>query len=381
MTRAIDRRQLLGGGLACAGCCLLWPELAHAQDPVGGLTFKVDQDFPAVEARFYDKLADKEIVCNLCPNHCHVMPGERGRCRVRRNDDGTYKTLVYGRIVAANVDPIEKKPFFHYRPGTTAFSIATAGCNLRCQFCQNWQISQFPPEEVRAMRLSPSRVHELARAEESPTIAYTYNEPSVWFEFMDDCAALGAKTGIRSVVVSNGFIEPEPLKALLPHVDAIRYDLKSFRQDFYAKVCSGDLKPVLRSIEAVKAAGKWLELIHLVVPTLNDSEEETRDLARWVKTTLGPDVPVHFTRFHPDYRLRNLPLTPVSTIDRCLAIARAEGLSFPYAGNVAGHPGSNTICPGCKTLLIERAGIGLIENRLKDGACPKCKRVIPGVWA
>lgn len=381
MRRHVTRCELLEGALACSGCALFLPRPALAQDPVAGLTFKAEQDFAPLEARFYDKLPDDEVACNLCPNHCRVPPGERGRCRVRRNDKGTYVTLVYGRVVAANVDPIEKKPFFHYRPGTTAFSIATAGCNFRCQFCQNWQISQFPPEEVRAMKLSPQRVHELAKAEASPTIAYTYNEPTVWFEFMDDCAALGAKTGLRSVVISNGFIEKEPLEQLLPHVDAVRYDLKSFRKDFYSRICGGELGAVLRSMERVKKAGKWLEIIHLVVPTLNDSDEETRELAKWVKSSLGPGVPVHFTRFHPDYKLRNLPLTPVSTIDRCLEIARAEGLDFPYAGNVAGHPGSNTTCPGCKTLLVERAGISLVENHLVNGACPKCKRSIPGVWA
>ncbi len=385
MTR-LNRREVL----ACAGCLvaasapgmmLLWPRDARAQDVAGGLSFDSEQAFPSVEARFYEKLADKAVACHLCANQCRVADGRRGRCGVRENRGGVYSSLVYGRIVAANTDPIEKKPFFHYRPGTTAFSIATAGCNLSCQFCQNWQISQFKPEEVRAMRLSPARAHELARAERAPTIAYTYNEPTVWFEFMDDCAALGAKTGIRSVVVSNGMMEREPLAALLTHVDAIRIDLKSFRQQYYSTVCGGQLKAVLRSIEAVQASGKWLELINLVVPTMNDSEAEVRDLVRWVKTTLGPDVPLHFTRFHPDYRLRNLPQTPVSTIERNLELAKAEGLHFAYAGNVSGHPGENTRCPSCQTLVIERSGLHLVENRLEKGSCPKCKRGLAGVWA
>ncbi len=383
---SLNRRQLLAcaGGLAAGGAsglALLWPRRADGQDVAGPLSFGADQTFAPKEARFYTKLPDGDVQCDLCPNHCRVHDGERGRCGVRVNTGGVYQTLVYGRIVAINTDPIEKKPFFHYRPGTTAFSFATAGCNMHCQYCQNWQISQFRPEEVRAIHLTPERAHELARAERSPTIAYTYNEPTVWFEFMDDCAALGAKTGIRSVVVSNGMIEPKPLEALLGHVDAIRYDLKSFRQQFYGTVCGGQLKAVLRSLEQVKKSGQWLEVIHLVVPTMNDSEQETTDLVRWVKSNLGADVPVHFTRFHPDYRLRNLPQTPVSTIERDLQIAKAEGLQFAYAGNVAGHPGENTRCPGCQSVVIERAGLHLVENRLQNGACPKCKRVLPGVWA
>ena len=386
-----DRRKVLAGGLACAGChllsavapglFLLAPRPARAQDPMGGLTFEAEQEFQPVEARYYRKLSDKAVACELCPQHCQVPEGGRGLCGARENRGGVYTSLVYGRVVAANTDPIEKKPFFHYRPGTTAFSIATAGCNLRCQYCQNWQISQYRPEQVRAMRMPPSKAHEFALASGAPTIAYTYNEPTIWHEFMHDTAALKDKTGVRSVVVSNGMIEPEPLKALLQHVDAIRYDLKSFRQEYYARVCGGQLKAVLRSIEAVRASGRWLELIVLVVPTMNDSEAEVRDLARWVKTTLGPDVPVHFTRFHPDYRLRNLPPTPVSTLERCLAIARAEGLNFAYPGNVAGHPAESTFCPGCNTRVIKRAGLTVQENRLVNGACPECKRGIPGVWA
>jgi pyruvate formate lyase activating enzyme len=380
-----NRREILEQAFACAGCALLEAAVgegrALAQDPSGALTYPADQSFAAVPARHYQKLPDKVVSCGLCPNHCQVAELGRGACGVRENRGGEYFTLVHSRAVAASVDPIEKKPFFHYRPGTTAFSFATAGCNMHCQFCQNWQISQQKPEDVRAMRLPPARVHELARAAGAPTIAYTYNEPTVQYEYMFDTAELGKKTGIRSVVVTNGMIEAQPQRELLPLLDAVRIDLKSFRQEFYARVTGGQLRPVLRSIEAVRAAGKWLEIIVLVVPTMNDGDDEIRDLARWVKTTLGTEVPLHFTRFHPAYRLRNLPSTPVPTLERCHAIARAEGLDFVYLGNVAGHAAENTTCPGCHELLIARAGLSVQDNRLQNGHCPRCRRAIPGVWS
>jgi pyruvate formate lyase activating enzyme len=299
---------------------------------------------------------------------------------VRENRGGTYFTLVHSRAVAAHVDPVEKKPLFHYLPGTMAFSIATAGCNMECRFCQNWDISQFRPEQVRAELLTPAAIHERARANSAPSIAYTYSEPTIYHEYMFDSAMLGAKSGVRSVMISAGFIEEQPLKDLLPLLAAVKIDLKAFRQDFYDRVSRGQLKVVLKTMEAVRKAGRWLEVVTLLIPTLNDSEEELRDLSRWVKQTLGPDVPLHFTRFHPTYRMKNLPRTPASTLDRAVEIARAEGVHFVYVGNLPGHPAESTYCPGCRELLIKRMGMSVEENRLDKGRCPKCQRIIPGVW-
>jgi pyruvate formate lyase activating enzyme len=379
----LGRRRLLSA-LPCAGCGVLLsallPRCSRAQDEAGALAYDAEQTFPPVEARYYKKLAEKKIECTLCPNRCRVADLERGSCGVRENRGGTYYTLVHSRAASANVDPIEKKPFFHFLPGTSAFSIATAGCNMECKFCQNWQLSQYRPEQVRAMRLPPARVHELARQSGARSIAYTYSEPTIYYEYMFDTATLSGQTGIRSVVVSAGFIEEQPLKDLLPHVAAVKIDLKAFRQGFYDRVSRGQLKVVQQTLEAVRKAGKWLEIVVLVVPTFNDSEAEVRDLARHVKQHLSAEVPVHFTRFHPTYRLRSLPSTPVSTLERCRDVALAEGLQFVYMGNVAGHPAENTYCPGCREPVILRMGMAVADNRLKGGCCPKCGRVLPGVW-
>jgi pyruvate formate lyase activating enzyme len=387
------RRDFLVSAARCAGCgaaaSLLggalasWPRRALADDPAGagGLAGGDDAGFAPVEARYYKKLADQRVECELCPNKCRVADLERGSCGVRENRGGTYYTLVHSRAAAAHVDPIEKKPFFHYLPGSTAFSIATVGCNLECKFCQNWEISQFRPEQVRAVHLPPREVHERARQAGAASIAYTYSEPTIYYEYMADTARLGAETGVRSVVVSAGFIEEKPLRELLPHVSAVKIDLKSFRQEFYDRISRGKLKEVLRSIELVQKSGKWLELVMLVVPTLNDSPAEVRDLARWVKTTLGADVPLHFSRFHPTYRLRDLPRTPVEVMDRCWQLARAEGVRHVYVGNLPGHPAESTYCPACGEKVVERLGLGLAANRLAAGRCPRCKALIPGVWA
>jgi pyruvate formate lyase activating enzyme len=380
MTSSDRRAFLIAAG--AAGLVPVLPKLARAQqDESPGLSFDPDQGFVPIEARHYAKLAERRVECQLCPHRCKVADLERGTCGVRENRGGTYYTLVHSRAVSANVDPIEKKPLFHFLPGTTAFSIATAGCNMECKFCQNWQISQYRPEQVKAMRLGPTRVHEMAKAAGSHSIAYTYSEPTIYYEYMFDTAALGKKTGVRNVVISAGFMEEQPLRDLLPHVDAIKIDLKSFRQSFYDNLCRGQLKAVLRTLEIVRAAGKWLEIVVLIIPTMNDSEGEVRELARWVKSTLGSDVPVHFTRFHPTYRLRNLPRTPTGTMQRCHEIAKAEGINFAYLGNVPGHPAENTYCPGCGEIIIRRVGMGVDAVRLVGGKCPACKRAIPGVWS
>lgn len=333
-----------------------------------------------IEARFYEKLPNNRVRCTLCPRHCVVGNEKRGHCGVRENRDGTYYTLVYGRVCAAHVDPIEKKPLFHYLPGTKAFSVATAGCNVSCSFCQNWNISQARPEQVAAEYLPPGKIAELAKRFSCLTIAFTYNEPVVFSEFVMDSADAGHEAGIRSIVVSNGYIQDEPLRKVYGKMDAVKIDLKSFSDYFYRKAVKGQLKPVLDSVVTLRKMGKWTEIVYLVVPTLNDSDHELRDLARWITTHLGTDVPLHFTQYHPAYLLKNLPVTPVPALERAKAIADAEGLRYVYIGNVLGHPAENTYCPQCKRMLVERCGFEIRQMLIRNGTCTFCHQAIPGVW-
>ena len=265
-----------------------------------------------VEARFYDKLPYKKIKCKLCPRECVIDDHERGYCGVRENRGGTYYSLVYARVCAAHVDPIEKKPLFHFLPGSMAFSVATAGCNVNCKMCQNWDISQSRPEQVNSTYLPPKELSSLCRQNQCPSIAYTYSEPVVFSEYVLDSAEAGRAAGVKSVVISGGYIQEEPLKQLCARVDAIKIDLKGFSEKFYKEVVNGELKPVLNTLVTIRKLGIWNEMVYLVVPTLNDSDEEFRGLARWIKTELGPDVPLHFSRFYPEYLLKNLPPTPVA---------------------------------------------------------------------
>ena len=333
------------------------------------------------EARFYQQLAGNVVRCQLCPRQCEVPEGARGYCRVRENRKGKYFTLVHSRVVAAHVDPIEKKPFFHFLPGAVAFSIATGGCNVHCKFCQNWEISQARPEELRGLYLPPGDLVQNAQRNDCGVLAYTYSEPVVFSEYVIDAAEAGRKAKLKSVVVSNGFIRPEPLRAVCDAVDAIKIDLKSYSEKYYREVVRGELRPVLDSIVNVRKSGRWLEIVYLVVPTLNDSDADFRGVSQWVKREVGVDVPIHFTRFRPLYLLTNLPPTPVGTLERAKAIADAEGLQYAYIGNVPGHAGENTYCPGCRKLLIERIGFTATPVNLDKGKCKGCKRPIPGVWS
>jgi len=330
---------------------------------------------------FWEKLPDKKVKCTLCPRECEVADVERGYCGVRENQGGDYQTLVYGALCSANVDPIEKKPLFHYLPGTTAFSIATAGCNIECKFCQNWQISQFRPEQVASHLVPPEMLIRVCRSYRCPTIAYTYSEPVVFYEYMHDAAALGREHGVGSVIISNGYIHEKPLRQLCQHLTGVKIDFKAFTEKFYAEWCSGHLKPVLETLETLKDIGIWFEMVDLIVPTLNDSPDEIKQMSKWVLKHLGPDVPMHFTRFHPTYRVTNLPRTPVRTLERCREIALDAGVHYVYAGNVPMHPGENTYCHNCKEELIRRVGFRIVSNRIKNGKCPKCDTQIPGVWS
>jgi len=376
----VDRRSFLicaaSAGVACTVESIT-PQ-TQATPPRDNATS--DDARYTVEARFYEKLPNRKVKCKLCPRECKVGDKERGYCGVRENRGGTYYTLVHSRVCAAHIDPVEKKPLFHYLPGTLAFSLATAGCNVNCKFCQNWDISQARPEQIAAEYTPPKRVAELAAQWRCPSIAYTYSEPVVFTEFLMDTADAGHEAGIRSIVVSNGYIQEKPLREAYGKMDAVKIDLKSFSDSYYRKVVTGELKPVLESLATLRKMGKWTEIVYLVVPTLNDSDEEFRGLASWVKTNLGADVPLHFTQFHPEYLMKNLPITPVPTLERAKAIADAEGLHYVYIGNVPGHPAENTYCPQCKRMLIERTGFEVRQMLIHNGACPYCRRSIPGVW-
>lgn len=377
-TVRVDRRTFLklAGALPCLAACTI----AFA-GPKEASLFSSDDWDAVVEARYYQKLPGKLVQCKLCPRECVVPPGDRGYCRVRENRGGTYYSLVHSRVVAAHIDPVEKKPFFHFLPGSLALSVATAGCNVNCKFCQNWEISQARPEELRSIKLPPRELAARAKENGCPLLAYTYSEPTVFNEYVVDAAEAGHAVGLRSVVVSNGFIQQEPLKKLCQSVDAIKTDVKAFSEKYYREVVRGELKPVLDTLATVRKHGRWSEIVYLVVPTLNDSDAEFRDLARWIKSELGPDMPIHFTRFHPLYLLKNLPPTPVETLERAKAVADAEGLQYVYIGNVPGHPGENTYCPKCRRLLIERAGFTIRQLHVRKGQCEYCHQAIPGVWA
>ena len=376
-----NRRSFLKGA-ASAGMAGSLFQFAQPLDamPLSESQHGQDDDRFTVEARFYEKLPNKKIKCKLCPRECTVGDRERGYCGVRENRSGVYYTLVHSRVCAAHVDPVEKKPLFHYLPGSLAFSLATAGCNVNCKFCQNWDISQARPEQVAAEYTPPKRVAELAAQWRCPSIAYTYSEPVVFSEFLMDAADAGHEAGIRSIVVSNGYIQDEALRAAYGKMDAVKIDLKAFSDSYYQKVVAGQLKPVLDTLVTLRKMGKWTEIVYLVVPTLNDGEEEFRGLARWVRGNLGTDVPLHFTQFHPEYLLKNLPITPVQTLERAREIALAEGLHFVYIGNVPGHPAENTYCPKCNRLLVERTGFEIRQMLIRKSACPYCKQAIPGVW-
>lgn len=358
---------LLGTG-AAAGLSRVW-------------AFQDSSNLSHVEARYYKKHPDREIECLLCPRLCRLGDKERGYCGVRQNDGGIYYTLVYGKACAANVDPIEKKPFFHFLPGTDAFSIAAAGCNVNCKFCQNWQISQVRAEQVPHADLPPEEVAAAAEKYRCPSIAYTYTEPVVFFEYMYDSAIAAHKRGLRNCVVTAGHIQPEPLQDLLKVVDAVKIDLKSFQQDFYREYVRGDLQPVLDAIKAVGRSKVWLEIVYLVIPTLNDRGEDIRNMCRWLAREVGPDIPLHFTRFHPMYLIKNLPPTPISTLESLRDIALEEGIHYVYMGNVPGHEGENTYCPRCRSVVIQRYGMQVKSISLSKGECRTCHNPIPGIWA
>jgi len=312
---------------------------------------------------------------------CIIQPGQSGECRVRINIDGVLRTVVYGYPCSLYpYDPVEKKPLFHFLPGTRIFSVATVGCNLHCKNCQNWEISQANPEESQAYVCSPEKLVELAKEHKCPCLAYTYSDPIIYYEYTYDTAKLAKNAGIRNVLVTAGYINEQPWKQLLKYIDAANIDLKGITDEFYREVCSATLKPVQNALVAAKASGVHVEVTNLVIPTLNDKAEQIRELSRWVKANMGDDTPLHFSAFTPKYKMRHLPPTSPQILETARDIAKSEGLSYVYIGNVLSKAGQNTYCPDCKELLIERSGYTILQNRLKNGCCSECGKEIYGVW-
>ncbi len=332
------------------------------------------------EAMLYEKLDDRRVHCFLCAHNCKIADSKLGVCAVRQNIEGTLYTHVYARTIAANIDPIEKKPLYHFLPGSTSFSIATVGCNFRCGFCQNWQISQAPREEgsVPAGReLPPEQVVKQAKEHGCLSISYTYTEPTIFFEFAYDCSMLATEAGLRNVFVTNGFMTRQALDAIQPYLDAANVDLKSFNEEYYKRVCKARLQPVLDSITYMKQIGIWVEVTTLVVPGENDSDEELTQIARFI-AGLDRDIPWHISRFRPDYEFGDRDATPIETLRRAREIGRSEGLHHVYLGNVT--EGSDTSCPECSETVVKRAYMGVENSRTRDGACPSCGVRISGVW-
>lgn len=333
------------------------------------------------EAMYYKKINAETVQCALCPRKCTLTNGQRSFCRVREPKNGKLFSLVYNLPCAVHVDPIEKKPLFHFLPKTQAFSIATAGCNFRCKFCQNWSISQFPPEDVDSKNLSPEDVVKGALRANCPTIAYTYTEPSIFYEYMLETARLAKTQGVKNMYHSNGSLNPEPVEELTQYLDGADIDLKAFNRDFYSDVCAGYLDTVLSTLKILKKNGVWVEITNLVIPTLNDDLTQIKDMSIWVRQNLGKETPVHFSRFWPQYKLKTLPPTPVSTLESAREVARGAGLQFVYVGNVPGHKAESTYCPKCGKIVIGRTGYSIREINLKAGTCKFCNYPIAGVWS
>ena len=332
-------------------------------------------------AMLYEKLGDGRVRCNLCAHRCVISPGHRGICAVRENRDGTLYSLVYGKAISLAVDPIEKKPLFHFLPGSRAYSVATVGCNFTCLNCQNYTISQYPREhngQVIGEEITPAEIVTDAVERGCQTIAYTYTEPTIFFEYAYDTARLAHEKGLRNVFVSNGYMTEEAAEEIIPYLDGINIDLKGISDEFYRKIAGGTLRPVLRSIERFHRAGVWVEVTTLIIPGMNDSDDDLRWIAEAIYG-ISPAIPWHISRFYPAYRLRDVPPTPVATLRRAREIGKEVGLRYVYMGNVPGE-GESTYCPHCGAKLIKRIGFAVVENRLQDGHCPKCGAPIDGVF-
>jgi pyruvate formate lyase activating enzyme len=383
MDRKISKREFIRYSLLGSGAVLCF-------SGISALGSTLPQFAPSVKGRggvwkwskeaLYYVPTPRGMRCQLCPNECDIKEGETGDCRTRVTEDDKLYSIVYGNPCAVHIDPIEKKPLFHFLPQSRAYSVATAGCNLACLNCQNFKISQKSPKETRNYDLMPGKLVESAIKENCDSIAYTYTEPIVFYEYTYDSAKLARERGIRNVMISAGYIRERPLRRLCQYIDAANIDLKSFSNDIYMRLNAGDLKTVLNTLKIMKEEGVWLEITNLVVPEWTDDMDMIREMTRWLYKEGFKDAPLHFSRFHPMYKLNHLPATPVSVLNRARETAMEEGLNYVYIGNVPGSQGQHTFCPGCGKKIIARRGYYILENHMENGKCGYCDTRISGVW-
>lgn len=334
-------------------------------------------------AKHWEAAKDKNefIHCYLCPHNCIIAEGKRGICRVRENIKGKLYAMSYGKAVSINIDPIEKKPLFHFLPGTETLSFGTPGCNLRCSHCQNWEISQAKPEDFPTPDTKPEDIVDRAKKYGYSSISYTYAEPTIFYEYVYDTAILARDEEIKNIMVTNGYIEKKPLLELYPLIDAANVDLKGFNEEFYIKECGAKLKPVLDALKLMKNCGTWVEITNLIIPTMNDNMKEIKEMCSWIADNMGNDTPLHFSRFFPMYKVLDLPPTPLETLVKAREIALKAGLKFVYIGNVMTEKDENTYCPKCKKLLVGRSGFGIVSNNIRENKCIYCKEDIAGRWS
>jgi len=333
------------------------------------------------ETMFYEKLEDKAVRCGICFRRCLIPEGSRGFCRNRENKAGTLYNIVFAKPSAIHIDPIEKEPCFHMLPGTKILCFGTAGCNFRCKFCQNWHLSQRSIEEMEHVQnLTPEEAVQLALKRKIPTLSFTYNEPTSFYEYVYEIARLAKQKGLKVLWHSNGSMSPQALRELLKYTDAVTIDLKGFTETFYRQASSAQLQPVLETLKIIKEEGVWLELVNLVIPTLNDNPDDIRRMCEWIRDNLGPDTPLHFSRFFPAYQFVAVEATPIETLEKAYAIAKEVGLNYVTLGNVPGHERNSTLCPQCGRRLIHRVHFSVLENNIRDGKCRFCGKEIPGIW-
>jgi len=364
------------------GAAVVWNTTSHSSIPADAPSPQnpgVGEPGPVL-ARHWVELGDGRVQCRLCFRNCIIPEGQRGYCEARENRDGRLYSLVYGMIGAAHIDPVEKEPLLHFLPGTSSLCFGTASCNFKCTYCHNWHLAVRRPEEVSSFSLSPEAAVERAKKLGCRSISFTYNEPTVFYEWMYDVAKLAKESGLKTYFHTNGGINPGPLRELLKYMDAVCVDLKGFTAQFFTTTSFSQLEPVLTTLKTVKESGVWLEITCLIIPTLNDDMEQIEEMCRWIKENLGTEVPVQFSRFFPAYKLVKLPPTPTDTLERAREIAVTTGLKYVTIGNVPGHAANSTYCPKCGSVVIERVGFSVMANNLDQGRCKFCGYPIPGVW-
>jgi pyruvate formate lyase activating enzyme len=377
----MERRKFIASGFASAACLLCRNNMLFAGigelseiPAIGGSLWKWSHE------AYHYKLTPRGVVCTNCPNQCTLKRMETSKCRNRINVKDKLYSIAYGNPCAVHIDPIEKKPFFHFLPSSKAFSIATAGCNFACLNCQNWEISQKSPKETENMDLMPAEVVDACIKNNCQSIAYTYSEPTVFYEYVHDTARIARSKGIKNVYKSNGYINEQPLRMQCKYLDAANIDLKGFTEDTYLKLNSGKLAPVLRTLQVLKDEGVWLEITNLVIPSWNDNLKIIRDMCKWLVANKMEDSPLHFSRFSPLYKLTQLPATPVLTLQKARDIALNAGLKYVYVGNLPGTNLENTICPKCRKTVVERKGFKVIQKNIIEDKCGYCGERIAGIW-